>query len=136
LIHIALGTGAESGADWIVEGLAEYYSLELLARSGTISDQRHAATLEKLAQWGQESALLCVETSKGAVTARAVTILTAIDAEIRRRSSNRDSLDDVTRALASERNSITMQRFMAIAGEYAGSDSTTLRARNFPGCDI
>jgi len=49
LIHIALGTGAEAGADWVVEGLAEFYSLELLARSGTISVQRQSATLRKLA---------------------------------------------------------------------------------------
>ena len=136
LIHIALGNGADSGADWIVEGLAEFYSLELLARSSTISDQRQNATLKKLAQWGQESTVLCTESSSGAVTARAVTILAAIDAEIRRRSNNKNSLDDVTRTLVSEQNSITMQRFMAIVGEYAGADSTALHARNFPGCDF
>jgi hypothetical protein len=136
LIHIGLGSGAESGADWVVEGLAEYYSLELLARSGTISEQRHTATLQKLAAWGEESENLCVESSSGAVTARAVTVLAAIDAEIRRQSKNRNSLDDVTRALARAENRITMQSFMAIAGEYTGPESRSLRDENFPGCDI
>jgi hypothetical protein len=136
LIHIALGTGAEPGADWVVEGLAEFYSLELLARSGTISVQRQSATLRKLASWAQESTILCAKSSSGATTARAVTVMTAIDAEIRKRSNNKNSLDDVTRALASAQNRITMQSFMAVAGEYAGSDSTSLRAENFPGCDI
>jgi len=136
LMHIALGNGAEPGADWIVEGLAEYYSLELLARSGTISDQRHTATLKKLAQWAQDAPVLCAESSSGAITARAVTIFAAIDAEIRKQSKNRNSLDDVTRALANTDNSITMQQFMAIANEYTGANSTSLRTANFPGCDF
>jgi len=135
LVHIALGTGAETGADWIVEGLAEYYSLELLARSGTISEQRHAVTLQKLAAWGEESEFLCAESSSGATTARAVTVMAAIDAAIRKQSKNKNSLDDVTRALASGQNRITMQSFMAIAGEYAGPGSNSLRDENFPGCD-
>ena len=135
MIHIALGTGAETGADWIVEGLAEYYSLDLLARSGTISEQRHTVTLKKLAAWGEESEFLCAESSSGAVTARAVTVMAAIDAEIRIQSKNRNSLDDVTRALANAQNRITMQSFMAIAGEYTGPESNSLRDENFPGCD-
>ena len=32
---------ATGGADWIVEGIAEYYSLELLRRSNTISERRY-----------------------------------------------------------------------------------------------
>ncbi len=136
LIHLAMGARAEPGADWIVEGLAEYYSLEILARSDTISNQRRDATLKKLARWGQDSENLCVASSSGAVTARAVTILAAIDAEIRKRSNNKNSLDDVTRALVMTQDSITIQSFMTIAAEYAGSDSTSLRAKNFPGCNI
>jgi hypothetical protein len=136
LIHLAMGARAEPGADWIVEGLAEYYSLEILARSDTISDQRRDATLKKLAQWGQDAAHVCVASSSGAVTARAVTLLAAIDAEIRKRSNNKNSLDDVTRALVTTQDSITIQSFLTIAAEYTGSDSTSLRAENFPGCNI
>ena len=39
IVHIGLGLADERGADWIVEGLAEYYSLEVLRRSGTISEE-------------------------------------------------------------------------------------------------
>lgn len=136
LVHVAMGSRAEPGADWIVEGLAEYYSLEILARSGTISNQRRDATLKKLARWGKESASLCVASSSGAVTARAVSTMAAINAEIRKRSNNKNSLDDVTRALVTTQNRITMQSFLAIAAEYTGMDSTSLRAKNFPGCNI
>jgi len=134
LIHVALGRGAQTGSDWVVEGLAEYYSLELLARSGTISDERRATTMKKLAQWGAEAPSLCVASSSGAVTARAVTVIAAIDAEIRRQSKNKNSLDDVTRALANSAERITMQQFLAFTGEYIDADSTSLHARNFPGC--
>jgi hypothetical protein len=47
IMHIALGSGADEGMDWIVEGLAEYYSLVILHRSGTISDRRYAAAIRK-----------------------------------------------------------------------------------------
>ena len=35
VMHAMLGIHATSGDDWIVEGLAEFYSLELLRLSGT-----------------------------------------------------------------------------------------------------
>ena len=40
LVHIALGIRGDEESDWIVEGLAEFYSLETLRRSGSISAQR------------------------------------------------------------------------------------------------
>ena len=40
LVHVALGIRGDEESDWIVEGLAEYYSLETLRRSGSIDQQR------------------------------------------------------------------------------------------------
>ncbi len=48
MVHVASGLHGTGGADWIVEGLAEYYSLELLRRSNTISEQRFDAALRRL----------------------------------------------------------------------------------------
>ncbi len=75
IMHIALGSSADEGMDWIIEGLAEYYSLTILHRSGTISDRRYAAAIRKQAQWGSSVIRLCGSKSSGAITARAVTIL-------------------------------------------------------------
>jgi hypothetical protein len=136
IIHVALGRGAGSGADWIVEGLAEYYGLTILQRSGTISDTRYAASLRKIAEWGEESALLCDENSTGAATARAVTVFSALDEEIRTRSSNAASLDDVIRALAASENDITIHSLMAISNEYLESESKVLIPDNLPGCEF
>lgn len=136
IIHVALGRGAESGADWIVEGLAEYYGLTILQRSGTISDTRYAASLRKIAEWGEDSSLLCDENSTGAATARAVGVFSALDKEIRNRSSNAASLDDVIRALADSENDITIHSLLAISKDYLGSESRVLTPDNLPGCEF
>jgi len=49
LMHIALGRDTVRGDDWILEGLAEYYSIELLRRTGTVTPRRSRATLQDLA---------------------------------------------------------------------------------------
>ncbi len=61
VVHVALGLSADSGFDWIVEGLAEYYSLELLQRGGAITPRRYKRALEKQAQWAAEASKLCGE---------------------------------------------------------------------------
>ncbi len=136
IMHIALGSGAGDGLDWIVEGLAEYYSLAILHRSGTISDRRYAAAIRKQADWGSSVNKLCGSISSGAITARAVTILTDLDNEIRTMSNGRKSLDDVMVALATSDQAITLGDFAAIVRQLAGSDPEALSASNLPDCEI
>jgi predicted metalloprotease with PDZ domain len=136
IMHIALGSSAEEGMDWIVEGLAEYYSLAILRRSGTISDKRFAAALGEQAEWGSSVKNLCGSTSSGARTARAVTILSDLDRDIRTMSNSRKSLDDVMNALAKSENAITLGDFTAIVRQFAGADPEALNASYLPGCEI
>jgi predicted metalloprotease with PDZ domain len=120
LAHIALGLRGDEESDWIVEGLAEYYSLETLRRSGSISTQRHKDALQRLAQWAKRSTTLFGKSSKGATTARAVLAMHAADAEIRSATGNEASLDDVARKLASERGTVSLVRLQKAAQEVAG----------------
>ena len=136
IMHIALGSSAEEGMDWIIEGLAEYYSLTILHRSGTISDRRFAAAIRKQAQWGSSVIRLCGSTSSGAITARAVTILSDLDREIRSMSNGRKSLDDVMAALAASEDAISLGDLAAIVRQFAGADADALKASNLPGCEI
>ena len=99
LVHVAMGARSAPGADWIVEGLAEYYSLEVLRRSGAISERRNARAHAKLAAWGKQAGPLDGPRSSGAVTARAVGILRALDEEIRAARADSAGLDDVVRSL-------------------------------------
>jgi len=136
IMHIALGSRADEGMDWIIEGLAEYYSLAILHRSGTISDRRFAAAIRKQAQWGSAVVRLCGSTSSGAITARAVTILSDLDREIRTLSNGRKSLDDVMAALAALEDAISLGDLAAIVRQFTGADADALKASNLPGCEL
>jgi hypothetical protein len=120
LTHVVTHALAGPDADWIVEGLAELYSLELLRRSGTVDEARHRRTLERLAKRGAKVTNVTGTESRGALTARAVTILYALDAKIRDATDGARSLDDVLRRLAVERNEVTEERFRTISEEVAG----------------
>jgi predicted metalloprotease with PDZ domain len=120
LVHIALGVRGDEESDWIVEGLAEYYSLETLRRSGGISEQRHKQALRRLAEWARRSTTLFDSNSDGATTARAVLALRAVDAEIRSATGGKASLDDVARKLASERGTVSLVRLQKVARDVAG----------------
>jgi predicted metalloprotease with PDZ domain len=120
LVHIALGLRGDEESDWIVEGLAEFYSLETLRRSGSISAQRHKEAVRRLAQWAKQSTTLFGKSSTGATTARAVMALRAADAEIRSATGGKASLDDVARKLASEGGTVSLVRLQKVAQEVAG----------------
>lgn len=120
LAHIALGIRGDEESDWIVEGLAEFYSIETLRRSGSISAQRYKEALQRLARWAKRSTTLFGSHSNGATTARAVLAMRAADAEIRSASGGKASLDDVARKLASERGTVSLVRLQKAAQEVAG----------------
>ena len=135
IVHIGLGLRDETGADWIVEGLAEYYSLEVLRRSGTISEDRFRKAHSDLADWSREAENLCERHSDGSETALAVTIFAALDAEIRKATSGRETLDDVLQALAKHTGKISVAEFREIATGVAGAPLTTLEPDRLRGCD-
>ena len=134
-IHIGLGAGAVDGADWIIEGLAEYYGLEILRRSGTISEKRYRSASSELARWGKKAESLCTDPSTGAVTARALTLFARLDNEISEKSAGDYDLDDVARRIADSRSKITAQRLREIAAELAGGDSEVLSDKALNNCE-
>lgn len=133
-VHVGVGVTAAAGADWIVEGLAEYYSLEILRRSGTISEDRYRDAYAALEDWGRETRNLCTDRSSGSNTARAVTILTQMNDEIGKASGGRTNIDDVLQVLAAYDEKITVEQFRAIVAEVAGEEVDALNAKNLPGC--
>jgi hypothetical protein len=134
VFHVGFNSAASPDMDWLIEGLAEYYSLQFLARSGTISNQRLKLALSTQAKWGETVDNVCVEQSSGAVTARSVAILSRLDSEIRSATKEHSSLDDVTRALAIGNARITLTVLRNSVAEIIGRQSDTLVAKNLPGC--
>lgn len=85
--------------DWIAEGIAEFYSFELLYRANGMTKSRRNAIIKNLGKWGAEVKHLRKSKSSGPVTARAVVLLDELDKEIRKRSKNRYCIDNVVRDL-------------------------------------
>lgn len=134
LLHVALGLSATDGYDWIVEGLAEYYSLEILHRSGTISSSRLDAARAKLTEWGKTAETLCGQTSTGATTALAVTTFSELDKEIRSKTAGEFSLDDVTRLLAERNTGVDIEILVSSVNSLIDDKPDTLHIDRLPGC--
>lgn len=95
LVHVATRFKAAPGDDWIVEGIAEYYSLEILRRSGGLSATRFAAALKDLEDWAKDKSGTLAHPSKGADTAQAVLLFHAVAQEL-----GEDAFDQVVQHLA------------------------------------
>jgi len=64
-----------------------------------MTKSRRSKIIKNLSTWGAEVKHLRKSKSTGPVTARAVVLLDELDKEIRKRSSNKYSIDNVTRDL-------------------------------------
>lgn len=130
VMHVALRVRARAGFDWIVEGLAEYYSIELLRRGRAITEERADSALQWQADWGQNADALCAKSSSAQTTARAVTVFAELDAELRDKSEG--SLDDVLPLIAGK--DVDLELLEAAASEVLGAAPDTLHIDGLPGC--
>src|SRR5690606_12971883 len=124
--------GARAGVDgdWIVEGLAELYSLEALVRSRTISKRRYERALARIDARGRGvRSVVATQRASGAVTARAVGLLRDLDGEIRAASGGERSLDDVMHELALSSEAISLAHFRKLCEQVAGAPLADFFAR-------
>jgi hypothetical protein len=128
LFHVFSGLRAKNGdgADWIVEGLAEYYSIALLQRSGGISDHRYRKGLAQLAEWSAGKSCDATDDSSGARTAAAALVMHSLDRELRSQSNGRYSLDTLVQTLVANSPTVTNSGFKTLAGELAGQPAVAL----------
>jgi hypothetical protein len=134
VMHIGMGLSGEPGADWIVEGLAEYYSLELLRRSRSISKDRFDDAIKGLVDWGSSVRNLCAKQSTAATTARAVGVFAALHRELRR-TGRTDPLDEVLRRLVAGPKKVSLANLRQIASDVHGADPRALSPKSLRGCD-
>jgi predicted metalloprotease with PDZ domain len=101
LVHVFSRIQHRDRSDWVTEGLAEYYAIELLRRAGGLSEVRYQKVREQLTDWSKSVKSLRGNRINGAATARAVLLLQELDREIRQKTKATEprSLDDVTRGL-------------------------------------
>ncbi|PWB34717.1 hypothetical protein DCO48_05990 [Pseudomonas sp. SDI] len=128
LVRVFAQINDRERSDWIGEGLAEYYALELLQRAGGITDERYQALQQRLAKEGGNVASLRGEQVNAAVVARAVLLLQALDREIRIHTKNQRSLDDVTQALMRLKQ-VTTAEFIQVSESVLGRESEVLQSK-------
>ncbi|WP_248730719.1 hypothetical protein [Pseudomonas sp. MWU13-2517] len=112
-------------SDWIREGLGEYYAIELLRRAGGITDERYAAIQARLGKEGKDVTTLRGEHISAGAVARAVVVLQELDREIRVKTHNKRSLDDLAQGVMRS-NSITTAEFVQLAESVIGESSVVL----------
>ncbi len=134
VLHAALSLRSAPSMDWIVEGLAEYYGLELLRRGGAITTRRYERALAALSEWASEAEVLCGPDSTGAITAKAVTVLSALDRELQHRSPDDVTLDDLLRRLLALEQAVDLATLVRLAEELTGQASDALHIEKLPGC--
>jgi hypothetical protein len=127
LVHIVTGIRDEEGYDWIPEGLAEFYAVELLHRSGGMTDERYRKVRDFMQEWSADVETLRAKDSTGPRTARAVLFFHELDAEIRARTDNDKDLDDVVRLLMQERR-VDADDLREASQSVAGGELETLRS--------
>ncbi len=132
LVHVVMRAIASERTDWIVEGMAEYYSLEMLRRSGTVSEKDHERTLARLRKKAVPASALGMGPAGTKETARAALIMRELDAAIRERSQGARSLDDVLQALAGHRGVLDLDVFIGALKEVGGSDFSSLLPPRVP----
>lgn len=132
LVHTLMRARAGRGGDWIVEGLAELYSIEVLRRSGTLDEERFEAMIAEIEQRAKRAGKLRVAAVSSDTRARAVVVLREIDAGIRSATDQRRSLDDVIRSLAKTGRPVTTSSFRSICDEVAGAPLDAIFDRYVP----
>jgi hypothetical protein len=123
LVHVVGGIRGTENNDWITEGIAEYYAVELLYRSGGLTDERRNKVFADLREWGKDVETLQKSRSRGTTTARAVVLFEQLDQELREHSKT--TLDDLVRALQEEQV-VSLEELRAICRELASRDCRTL----------
>jgi len=127
LVHMVTRVRGAQGDDWIAEGTAEFYSITLLNRAGLLSDARRDRAFSWMDNHGRGVRTLIGGRSWGPQTARAVVLFRELDREIRQRTDNRRSLDDVMRRLIAIRE-VSREDLAAVVEDLTGRPSAVLQS--------
>jgi predicted metalloprotease with PDZ domain len=119
LVHSLTRIRGTEQHNWIAEGIAEFYAIELMHRAGVTSDQRHARTWTFLRQRERNVRSLLGRNCSGPCIAAAAVLFRNLDAEIRKTTDGEKSLDDVVRALMGE-GRVSPERLTQVAEDLAG----------------
>lgn len=134
--HVLMPIKAANQHDWIDEGIAEFATLEILRRSGTISNERFHASVAAFARRGKAVDDLSAASAGGEIKAKAVTIFHAVDVELRSLTDGQIDIFDLIRELMKLREPVELDDLRRISATLAGGQPLTALARqSTPGFD-
>jgi hypothetical protein len=125
LFHTITGIRGARADDWIAEGLAEYYAIEIPRRAGLLSPARFERALAWMQRFARGVEHLRGRRADARITARAVLVFAELDREIRDRRAGAASLDDVVRALMPARE-VSLAALREAAERASGAPSKAL----------
>ena len=130
LFHVAAPFRPHADAHWVTEGLAEYYSIELQRRIGTLSDTKYQRALQLFAThgvWGHDF----TRTSAPALRNNsAPLVMYLLDQQIRAATGNERGLDAVVTSLARDGGVVSTANFLGTIERVAGKSFASFFRRH------
>jgi hypothetical protein len=119
LTHVITHIQGKMSDDWIAEGIAEFYSIELIYRAGGMTEARYRKMRSWLKSSSRDVTTLRVVNSKGPVTARAVILFQDLDHEIQSLTKEKHTIDDITRKLMKQ-SKVSLEDLRRISEQLVG----------------
>lgn len=133
IAHVMMPIRAAPEHDWIDEGIAEYVTLEILRRSGTISPKRFAKSIETFARRGKHVDKMSATHATSTITARAVKIFREVDNEMQSLTDGQTDIFDLIRQLVARKATIGLADLRDVTSELTGGKQlTALDDRHMP----
>ena len=120
LFHVMQPFRPGPDADWIAEGLAEYYSLELQRRAGVLPPAAFHKGLAFFARFGLWNVDLTKQHDNAGTNNSAPLVMYVLDQRIQRDTAGRKRLDDVVARLAGSAAVIDTKSFRRAVKEVSG----------------
>ena len=111
LYHVLQDYTPAADADWIEEGLAEYYSVELPRRAGLVDAAAFARALGYFQRYGLWNVNLTQQHDNAATNNSAPLVMYALDQRIQRATAGKARLDDVVHLLVRTGGTVDTRRF-------------------------
>lgn len=119
LFHVLQPFRPAPDADWLVEGLAEFYSLELQRRAGILDHKAYNQALRSFRRYGLWGVDLRQQRDNAATNNSAPLVLYALDQELLRMTGGDRGLDHLIARLAQESRPVNSARVVTLARKVA-----------------
>ncbi len=133
IFHVLQPYKPAADADWIEEGLAEFYSLELQRRAGLLDSADYTRALGYFERFGQWHVDLTQQQDNAATNNSAPLVMYAIDQRIQHATAGKKRLDDVVTELARQGGDVDTARFLHTVNRISGKNFTKFFDRHVTG---